>query len=50
MLRYTIIYKQPKKKGFFSQQEVTFLEPEGAELWKQRIEKEGCKDIQMMVS
>jgi hypothetical protein len=50
MLRYTIIYKQPKKKGFYSQQEVTFLEPEGAELWKQRIEKEGCKDIQMVVS
>jgi hypothetical protein len=50
MLRFTITYKQPKKKGCYSQQEVTFLDPEGAELWKQRIEKEGCKDIQMVIS
>ena len=50
MLRYTINYKQPKKKGSFSQQGVTFLDPEGAELWKQHIEKKGCKDIVMVVS
>jgi hypothetical protein len=50
MLRYTITHKQPKKKGFYSQQEATFLDPEGVELWKQRIENEGCKDILFVVS
>jgi hypothetical protein len=50
MLRYTITYKKPKKKGFYSQWEATFFEPEDAELWKQRIENEGCKDILMVVS
>jgi hypothetical protein len=50
MLRYTVTYKQPKKKGFYSQQEATFLDPECAELWKQRIENEGCKDIEVAVS
>ncbi len=50
MLRFTVTYKQPKKKGFYSQQEATFLDPEGAEMWKQHIEQKGCIDIKVAVS
>jgi hypothetical protein len=49
MLRYTITYKQFKRKGYYSRQEATFLDPEGAELWKQHIENNGCKDIEMVM-
>jgi len=50
MLRYTLIYKKPKKKGFYAQESVTFFEPEGAELWRQHVEKNNCKEIQLIVS
>lgn len=49
MLKYVVRYKKPKKKGVFSQQEATFLEPEGAELWQQHIAEQGCKDIEVTV-
>jgi hypothetical protein len=49
MLRYIVRYKKPKKKGVYSQQEVTFLEPEGAELWQQHIIEQRCKDIEVNV-
>ena len=50
MLRYKVSYLKPKKKGFYSKQEATFLDPEGALLWQEHVEKEGCKNIKMEVS
>ena len=50
MLRYTLTYKKPKKKGCYSEQTATFLDPEGAELWRQHLEQCNCKEIRMVVS
>jgi hypothetical protein len=50
MLRYTLTYKKPKKKGYYANETATFLDPEGAELWRQHLEKNNCKDIQIVVS
>lgn len=49
MLKYIVRYKKPKKKGLYSQQEATFLEPEGAELWRQHVEQQGCIEIEVNV-
>jgi hypothetical protein len=50
MLRYKVSYLKPKKKGFYSNQEAIFLDPEGALMWQEHVEKEGCKNIKMEVS
>jgi hypothetical protein len=44
-MKYNVAYLKPKKKGQFSKQSVVFLDVESAFFWKNVIESQGCKDI-----
>ena len=45
IMKYNVAYLKPKKKGQFSKQSVIFLDVESAFFWKNVIESQGCKDI-----
>jgi hypothetical protein len=44
-MKYSVVYLKPKKKGQFSKQSAVFLDVESAFFWKNVIESQGCKDI-----
>ena len=45
---YQVKYLKPKKKGY-STQVASFLKIDDAEFWSQIVEKQGAKDIQILV-
>jgi len=47
-MKYIVKYKRKKKKGY-SNQLVVFLTPEGAYLWKDLVESQGAKDVNINV-
>lgn len=47
-MKFVVTYQRKKKKGY-SNQEAVFLTPEGAYQWKQLIESQGAKNIQINV-
>jgi hypothetical protein len=44
-MKYSVVYLKPKKKGQFSKQSAVFLDAESAFFWKNVIESQGCKNI-----
>jgi len=49
MIKFRVIYLQPKKKiGYYSHQEVIFYDERDALLWKKHIEKQKCKDVEII--
>jgi hypothetical protein len=47
-MKYLVQYLQPKKKGY-SKQTATLLTIDDAEFWCKVIEKQGAKDINILV-
>jgi len=47
-MQYQVQYLRPKKKGY-SKQVASFLTIDDADFWRQVIEKQGAKDIQILV-
>jgi len=47
-MMYQVKYLKPKKKGY-STQIASFLKIDDAEFWSQIVEKQGAKDIQILV-
>lgn len=47
IMKFEVQYIKPKKKGY-SKQVATLYNIEDAEYWKSVIEKQGCKDIQII--
>ena len=47
-MMYQVKYLKPKKKGY-SIQVASFLKIDDAEFWSQIVEKQGAKDIQILV-
>ena len=43
-MKFLLQYDQPKKKGFFSTQKVTFCDIEDAIWWEKVILDRGCKN------
>lgn len=49
MIKFKVIYLQPKKKsGYYSQQEVVFYDERDAMMWQKHIQKQDCKDIEIV--
>jgi hypothetical protein len=46
-MKYSVTYLKPKKKGKFSQQSAVFLDVESAFFWKNMIESQGCKEVEV---
>lgn len=47
LLKFEVQYLKPKKKGY-SNQVATLYTMEDAKYWKDIVEKQGCKDIQII--
>lgn len=48
-MRYKVIYKKPKKKGY-SKQEAVFLDLDSAFFWEKLMKTQGATEIEIMVS
>lgn len=48
-MKYIVTYLRKKKKGY-SNQRAVFLTPEGAYRWKDLVESQGAKNIQITIS
>jgi hypothetical protein len=46
-MKYSVVYLKPKKKGQFSKQSVVFLDVESAFFWKNVVEYQGCKQVEV---
>jgi hypothetical protein len=46
-MKYQVIYKQPKNKGFITHKAV-FYKIEDAIMWEQYVEKQECKEIKIV--
>ena len=46
---YQVTYLKPKKKGYSQQTAGDFLTIDDAEFWYKHVEKEGAKDIKILV-
>lgn len=44
LMKYEVIYDQPKKKGY-ARQVATFLKIDDAILWESHVKEKGCKNI-----
>lgn len=49
-MRFIVSYKKPKKKGQYSEQKATFFSIDDAEFWCNVIEKEGAKEVKILVN
>ena len=47
-MKYSVVYLKPKKKGQFSKQSVIFLDVESAFFWKNVVELQGCKQVEVL--
>ena len=47
-MKYSVVYLKPKKKGQFSKQSVVFLDVESAFFWKNVVEYQGCKQVEVL--
>jgi len=47
-MKYSVVYLKPKKKGQFSKQSVVFLDVESAFFWKNVVEYQGCKKVEVL--
>ena len=47
--KYQVVYLKPKLKGHYSKQVASFLSIDDANFWCQVIEKQGAKDVQILV-
>ena len=47
-MKYSVAYLKPKKKGQFSKQSVVFLDVESAFFWKNVVEYQGCKQVEVL--
>jgi hypothetical protein len=47
-MRFTVIYQQPKKKGY-SKQEAIFFKVEDASMWEKHVLKQGATDVKIVV-
>ena len=48
IMKYNVAFLKPKKKGQFSKQSVVFLDVESAFFWKNVIESQGCKQVEVL--
>jgi hypothetical protein len=48
IVKYSVAYLKPKKKGQFSKQSAVFLDVESAFFWKNVVESQGCKQIEVL--
>ena len=46
-MKYQVQYLKPKRKGY-SKQVATFLTIDDADFWRQVIEKQGAKDVEIV--
>jgi hypothetical protein len=48
IMKYSVVYLKPKKKGQFSKQSAVFLDVESAFFWKNMVESQGCADVEVV--
>lgn len=47
-MKYSVAYLKPKKKGQYSKQSAIFLDVESAFYWKNVVETQGCKEVEVI--
>jgi hypothetical protein len=47
-MKYSVVYLKPKKKGKYSKQSTVFLDVESAFFWKNVVEEQGCKEVEVV--
>lgn len=49
-MKYKVVYTKPKKKGYYSKQEATFLDLDSAFYWENLMKTQGVTDIEILIS